>query len=270
MIPTPLVRRARSIARHGAPVLAAVWLAGCASGYRVPGARADLRALGITDQEAAALTDGQVSSKLRRRPTAAFPASIAAVRVQGPGYCSETASSFGSGRFSVVTVRDVETDEQFRKLAGMPMVQSIQSVNRLVLPDRIDTDTDLRAAAAAVQADVVLVYTFDTQFGSESKVAPLGVITLGLFPEVEARVTSTASAAFLDTRTGFVYGLCEATAKTDQLANAWTTKSAIDDARRRAETEAFGTLVDRVRSTWGEIVAQYAAPAAPRQAAGLR
>lgn len=229
---------------------------GCTS-YRTPGRAADFRALGISQAQADQATDAQIAARLNRKPTAGFPTAIAALRVQGENYSSYTATGYGSGNYTVVTVRDVETDDQFARLAKMPMVRGIAPVNRFALPHSINTELDLRTAAANVQADMLLLYTFDTTFGSESHVPPLGVITLGLFPEREARVTSTASAAFIDTRTGYVYGLAEATASTGQLTNAWTDQVAIDQSRRRAESDAFEKLVADIEKTWPQIVQTY-------------
>jgi hypothetical protein len=77
-----------------------------------------------------------------------------------------------------------------------------------------------------------------------------------------ARVVTTASAVLLDTRNGYVYGVAEATAREDKLANAWTSDDAIDSARRSAETAAFDKLVDDFARAWKQVVEQYATPRA--------
>lgn len=234
----------------------------CAS-YAVPGAGADFRALGITGSEVEELTDEAIAERLEVRPLAGFPTSIAVVRVQGPDYSSRTARGRGRGTVTVVTMRDVESEEDFDRLAALPLVRSVAPLNRLVLPDEIADDRDLRAAAAAVRADMLLLYTFDTRVGVETIVPALGVISLGAFPSREARVTSTASAALLDTRNGYVYALAEATAQRSPLTTAWTTASTVDATRRAAESEAFVALVDEVAEAWGRVVVEYASPDAP-------
>lgn len=252
----------------------ACWLAaglgGCAS-YVTPGGRADFRALGITAEEAAAMTDASIAARLARRPAASFPASIAAVRVQAPGYKSFSyEAGEGGGLCHIVTVREVETDEQFERLVKLPMVAGIVPANRLMALSRVTGEKDLRMMAASVQADMVLIYTFDTVFGSETVVPVLGTITLGIFPAKEARVTCTASAALVDTRTGFIYGLAEGTAKTDQLANAWTTKEAVDQSRRRAEARAFENLVGEIETMWKGVVGRYTGGAAAAEEGAVR
>lgn len=236
-------------------------LAGCHTTYKVPGGPANFRALGIDSNTALALTDGAIAAELDKKPLAAFPATIAVVRVQDRDYRSHTHTAYGQGSYTVMTARDVETPEHLQRLEKMPQVRSIAAINRLLLPSKTRDEMDLRQAAASVHADMLLLYTFDTVFGSESKIAPLGVITLGLFPEREARVTSTASAVLLDTRNGYVYGITEGTSQTTQLANAWTDRSAVDQSRRRAESEAFDQLVANVEAMWRRVVETYGMPA---------
>src|SRR2546423_1703511 len=82
-------------------------------------------------------------------------------------------------------------------------VLEVVPINQMVVPMKIESERDLRAAAAGVQADMALLYTFNTQFNTETTIPALGVLTLGLFPNQNARVTSTASAALVDTRSGY-------------------------------------------------------------------
>jgi hypothetical protein len=109
-----------------------------------------------------------------------------------------------------------------------------------------------------MHADVLLIYTLDTTFLVEDKVAPLTVVTLGLSPNQQAKVVCTASALLMDTRNGYLYGLAEATDRQDQLASAWTSGAAVDQARRRTETKAFSKLVAELEKTWAGVVQTYA------------
>ena len=102
---------------------------------------------------------------------------------------------------------------------------------------------------------MLLVYTLDTGFKVENKaVGPLTVISLGVLPTKKARVTTTASAALLDVRTGFIYGLAEATAIEEQRASVWSTADAIDSARKEAESAAFQKLVGEIARFWDDVV----------------
>ncbi|MFN0132792.1 MAG: hypothetical protein ACKVW3_09745 [Phycisphaerales bacterium] len=229
---------------------------GCAS-YVTPGRPADFRALGITPEGVRVATDPSIEAKLARRPTAAFPTAVAAVRVQGQGYRSHRQDGFGEGRFTVLTARDAESDKTMKKLASLPMQRGLAPVNRLIVPAAIQSERDLREVAATLQADILLLYTFDTRFETETAVPIIGPITLGLFPTKVSKCRSTASAAFLDTRTGYIYGLAEATESRSRLSNSWNTTDALDNAREDSERAAFDKLADELIATWNGIVETY-------------
>ncbi len=239
--------------------LACALLGGCAT-YQVPGGPADFNALGITDEQQKGMTEDTITRELAKRPAASFPANIAFVRVQDRGYRSYGTYGHDIGSYSIVGVRETEKDTDLIEFATLPMIGNVIPLNRLVI-GTIESEEDLRKAAARVHADMLLLYTFDTRFGVESTVPALGVITLGLFPNDEARVTSTASAALLDTRTGYIYMLAEATADTRQTANAWTSQDAVEQSRRRAESDAFKQLTDQLKSGWKDVAERFATSA---------
>ncbi len=237
--------------------LCVLCVGGC-SKYVTPGSAASFRAMGITPEEVATGTDFSLREKLDRKPLAGFPCVIALARVQASGYSSYSERAYGCGKFSVVTGRTVETEEHLRMLGGLAKVRGVAMLNRLVLPEKLETEKDLREAAAAVRADMLLVYTFDTVFDTGTTIPALGTITLGLFPNERARVTTTVSSALLDTRNGYVYGLSEASATTSQIANAWTSRAAVEECRTRTEQEAFDALVGKMPGMWAGVVAEYA------------
>ncbi len=230
---------------------------GCAE-YVTPGPGADLERVGLTKTVRQASTDGVIQKAFDKKPLANFPTSIAVVRVQAPGYVSKTVQSYGTGAYSVVTTRDIEKPEQIERLGKLPMVSGIAPINRLLLKPDFQSDVELRQAAAQLQADMLLVYTLDTTFTTEDKAAPLSVISLGLSPNQQVRVTSTASAVLMDTRNGYIYGLAEATDQKDQMTNAWQNDVAIDDTRRATESAAFDKLVGDLETTWKGVVTRYA------------
>src|SRR5262245_14900505 len=85
---------------------------GCAPSYRPPGAAAS----------PSMLAEGDIQERLNRQPAAPFPARLATARIQAPGYRSMGADSYGQGRYSVVTAREVEKDEHFQRVAKLPMI----------------------------------------------------------------------------------------------------------------------------------------------------
>jgi hypothetical protein len=251
-------------------------LTGCAT-YVTPGAGANLRDIGVEapaaavalDEQRARQTDFSVQEKFDRRPLASFPATLAAVRLQGSGYSSYSARGYGGGPFTVVLTRTVETEEHVKSISSLPRVAGVAMLNRLVMPAKLQSEKDLRDAAASVQADMLFVYTFDTVFDTGTTIPALGTITLGLFPNEKANVTTTCSAALIDTRNGYVYALAEATQATSTLANAWTSREAMDNARTSTEQAAFGRLIAQMPGLWANVLSRYdrggaATPAALR------
>ena len=231
---------------------------GCAAHYTTPGRGARLEAFASAGAVAPDRGDASIESAMATRPLAKFPTGVAVARVQAPGYRSATAQGWGGGRYSIVTTRDVESPADLARLERLPMVSGIGPVNRLLLPATLESDLELRQAAGRMHADMLLVYTLDTRFVVEDKAAPLTVVTLGLSPNQQARAVCTASALLLDTRNGYLYGVAEATDRTDQLASAWTSRNAVDESRRRTESRAFGKLVAELEKTWEGVVRSYA------------
>ena len=260
------IRRGVVIALFGAAML----VEGC-SEYVTPGRGADLRVVGVTPEMVASGTDVSIELQLKKKPLAALPTGIAVARLQAPGYQSETARGYGSGRYSVVTTRDVEPEDAVERLNKLPQVSGVAPISRLLLPTQLDSDRELRNAAAQLHADMLLVYTLDTTFEKNDLAEPLTFITLGISPNQKATVVTTASAALLDTRNGYIYGVCEATSKTTRMMGAWGSGAAVDETRRETEKAAFVKLVGEAEKMWTGVVKQFGvavpvAPATPRSA----
>jgi hypothetical protein len=83
------------------------------------------------------------------------------------------------------------------------------------------------------------------------------VISLGTIHDHDASITATASALFIDVRSGFIYGVAESTARKTGLTNIWNSGSMIDRKRIEAESEAVTGLVDQAARTWSGIAAHY-------------
>lgn len=192
------------------------------------------------------------------KPAAAFPASIAAVRVQAPNYQSYhtqlEGGVYGRGRYSIVNVKEVEEDLDLERIARLPQVGGLISISTLLLPARLESDRELREAAARLKADMVLLYTFDTSFHDNDASVALNVITLGLSPTRRVFVRVAASALLIDTRTGFIYAALEANEKRNVTTNAWESRETADRARRDAEKAAFKALVSEFEKNWPQIV----------------
>lgn len=235
---------------------------GCAT-YTTPGRGADMAQF-----KPATPNEEEIAAIFERRSVATFPANVAVVRVQEPGYGSYSIHNVvGDGDYSIVTVRDIETEEDFERLAKLPMVAGIAPFNRLLVSGKLEGAESLRRVAAELHADLVLVYTIDTVFRENDHGGPVTLVSLGLLPTVIASVDSTASAILLDTRTGYLYGVAEASHSASGRTNAWWSQATIDVYRRETERQSFEKLLGEFERTWSNVVAQYARPATAAQAA---
>ncbi len=242
--------------------IAGVVFSGGCSSYTVPGKAAKMSL--FTEEQGIVMSPGEPKVEkpgdieiVDRKPTATFPANVVMVRVQEPGYKSQTASGFGTGKFSVVTVRDIEKEEDFERLSKLADLAQISPMNRLLLPGYFQSDRELRTAAARLQADMVLIYTVDTTFLNTDTSTPVSVITLGLGPTINVRVITTVSALVMDTRTGYIYGTEEETAREQATASVLTSKNACDKLRLKTERKAFEQFVNQFETLWPNIVRQY-------------
>jgi hypothetical protein len=146
-------------------------LGGCVE-YATPGRAADLRAVGVSQAMVAGGTESAIQQQLGKRPLAALPTGIAVVRIQAPSYRSATAQGWGNGRYSIVATRDVEPETAAQRLARLPMVRGVAPINRLLLPEQLQSDVELRHAAAQLHAEMLLIYTLDTTFQKNDLAAP--------------------------------------------------------------------------------------------------
>lgn len=226
-------------------------LIGCAS-YIAPGAKADLQVF----------APESIQEGFAAKATAPFPATIALVRVQSPVYTNyrlqQAGGTYGSGRYSVITTREVEQEDDLERVTSLPQVAGVTSINRMLLPSNLESDKELREAAARLQADLLFVYTFETAFFDSDLAKPLTVITLGLSPTRKVHVTTTVSALLIDTRTGYVYSTYETTKQAETLSTSWGTSDAADEARLQNERQAFEQLVGEFSDTWPKLLERHA------------
>ena len=236
-------------------LIAALFLAlsGCAT-YTTPGGPISM----------AGIDDATIEEAYLRQPASGFPANIAMIRVQDAGYRSRTAYGHRVGAWSVVTTRDIESEDAVERIAALPLIDGVAPVGRLLLPQDARGLKDLRRSAAQLRADMLLVYSVDTQYIVEGQTfGPFTTISLGMLPNRTAHVTSTVSGLLIDVRTGFIYGSSESTATERQRSGAWTTAAAADEARIRSESQAFEDFVDEFATLWSGVARTHASrPAA--------
>lgn len=231
------------------PLLAAVLvLSGCAS-YIPPGPKADLALFAGSD----------IEQGFAARPAATFPATLAVVRAQGPRYTNfylnqHGGGGTGGGNYTVITVREVEEQAQLDRIAALDQVAGVTGINRLLLPAKLEGDRELRAAAARLQADLLLLYTFETTFHDQDAAKPLSVVTLGLSPTRKITAITTVSSLLIDTRSGYIHATLEVTENAKKLSTSWGSADSADAARRETERAAFAKLVGEFIATWPRVV----------------
>lgn len=225
-----------------------IFLNACASNYVTPGGNVNL----------SNVKDIDVKQIYGLKPTANFPAHIAFIRIQQSGYSSYSDQGYGSGSFSVITNRLVESEKDIERIKKLNGVAGIAPLSKIVIPENIRGLRDIRLAAAQLHADILLVYTFDTTFKvGPKKFNAMDIISLGFLENKEVKVTSTASAAFYDAKTGYLYGLAEATEDKSQMSDLWDSSSIVDKLRKETESIAFTSLIPEIEATWNAIIIQY-------------
>jgi len=122
---------------------------------------------------------------------------------------------------------------------------------------RITADLRLREAAAKLHADAVLFIAVETQATDGKIIAPLADLSLGLLPNKRYELISTAFAALVDTRTGYVYGTDEKSTAHSGLTMAWGSDDVIRNARSKAERAAVEKLFADFPAFWRGIVATH-------------
>jgi len=225
----------------------ALTMAGCST-YIPPGAKADLQSF----------APPSIQEGFAVKPTNPFPASIATVRIQESGYTNynlrRSGGQVGTGRYTVIMTREVEDQTQFDRIVTLPQVAGLVSLNRMLVPEKLENDRQIREAASRLQADLVFVYTFNTAFFDTDAAKPLTVITLGLSPTRKIIAVTTVSALLMDTRTGYIYAAYETTERAETVASSWSSGDSADEVRRKTEKKAFGKLIDELATSWPNLL----------------
>ncbi len=232
-------------------------LVGCQA-YHAPGGPANLRAMGF------AQPDGSISGPLVPQQRATVSTLLGIARVQAPEFATFTGGSTTKGPISIVTQIDSEDPADIAKLGKMYAIRGTLGLNKLVLPDSVSTEAELRKAAAETGADVLLVYTLDTQFFVPNRVEYGEQVKLALVTDPAANVQTVASGVIVDVRSGRIMGQAQGNAKAFVNAGSADGGSVIDRSRRNAERAAFKAMTDEVAERWTLIIERATpAPGAP-------
>lgn len=223
--------RAPSTIRTLSAVLCLSLLSACAA-YQAPGRAVELERLFSGEPETP--PDG---ARIKQ------PAVIAYVRVQEPQYESMTirdgSGRHGTGLYSVLAGGELQESSHLGRLSGSSGIAAVTELPASELPRGLSGAAELLGAARRKGADLLLVYTVNTNFYEVESGEQLLVITPGMEPHHTIRISSKITAELRDVTSGARRGTLQATSELLQRGLAWQTASAIDSARLENERDAL-------------------------------
>jgi hypothetical protein len=221
-----------------AVAVATLILSGCSSYVNSPAVSRALK------ERREAFSDPLISRAFNAKPAIHFPATIA------------------------VAANSSDTRDHIRAISAHGTIDTWSSLPQLarvailspVLTDERRSDTDpkadlrIREAAAKLHADAVLILSTETQATDGNFIAPLTTLSLGLLPNKRYELISTALAALVDTRTGYIYGTIEKSRSRSGLTMTWGSDDVIRRVRAKVEREAMEKLFADFPAFWRGVV----------------
>jgi hypothetical protein len=217
-------------------LVATVFATGCQSYVNSP-AVAEARAA-----KREAFSDPLLARAFHARPAMRFPATIA------------------------LATDNLATREQIRALSArgaldrvksLPAIANVATLSPLLAAKSTKPDLVAREAAARLHADAVLLVSTETQATDGKILAPLTAFTLGMLPNKHYEIVSTAMAALVDTRTGYVYGIIEESRARSGLTMAWGSDDVMTRTRSAAERDALTKLFSEFPAFWNGVVQKH-------------
>jgi len=189
----------------------------------------------------------EVPSSRNLKPAAKFPARIAMVKVE-TGY---------SGNMSLSRNQHVERAEYAKTLGSLPGIAGMVNMNNTMVRSNRVSYASLRKEARNLGADLVAIYKFNTSTHTNNVSTLLSVATLGAAPTNGHRSVSAVSLLIMDARTGYVYGVEQASAEKRALSTSWGNDGASDHAEFRAEQVAMDEIMKKVPGFWKMLYAKH-------------
>ena len=197
-------------------------------------------------EKRAAFSDPLIARAYNAKPAIHFPATIA-VATNSPDTREH--------------VRAISAHGTLDTWSALPQLARIVTISPVLIECRTDNDPKadlrIREAAAKLHADAVLILATETQATDGKIVAPLADLSLGLLPNKRYELISTALAALVDTRTGYIYGTIEKSRARSGITMAWGGDDVIRRARAKVEREAMEKLFADFPAFWRGVVATH-------------
>lgn len=222
-------------------IAAALLCSGCSSYVNSPAvARA-------REAKRAEFSDPLIARAANAKPAMRFPATIA------------IATSDHSVREHL---RALDAHGKLDSLSSLPQLARTVVISPTIVGEtdhehRITANLRLREAAAKLHADALLILANESQLTDGRIIAPLTELSLGLLPNKRYELISTALAALVDTRTGYVYGTDEKSRARSGITMSWGGGDVIRGARSKVERETMEKLFADFPSFWRGVVAAH-------------
>ncbi len=229
-------------------ITTALTISGCATSYvNTPTARIAL------DKQREIFSNQLIAHAYNAKPAIHFPATIGVAP---------------SGSEAQQQLRMLDADGKLDALKSLPQVGGIVNVSSLLKADGggddhgerksggvwNKSDLILREAAAKLHADAVLLIAIETHATDGEIFSPLTTLSLGLLPNSRYTILSTALAALVDTRTGYVYATIERSAAKSGVAITWGSDGVISRVRERTERAAMEKMIAEFPAAWRGVV----------------
>ena len=219
-------------------VLAAIFTAGCTSYVNSPAVARSLK------EKRAAFSEPLIERAFHAKPAIHFPATVA------------LASSCTSTRDHL---RAISANGSLDPWNFLPQLARTAIISPVLTGEGSSDagakgDLRIREAAAKLHADAVLILAMETQATDGRIIAPLTELSLGLLPNKRYELISTALAALVDTRTGYIYGTIEKSRARSGITMAWGGDDVIRRARSKVEREAMEKLFADFPAFWRGVV----------------
>jgi hypothetical protein len=225
-------------------------LAGCSNSYVNSPAATAHRAKAEAD-----FSHPLIARAYNAKPTMRFPATIGLAPMD---------------RDAQAPLRALDANGKLDAFKALPQIRNVVNVSSILIADGgglcgpdgrpipmwNKSDFVLREAAARLHCDAVLLLKIDTSVTDGKVFAPLSLVTLGLFPNDRTEVISTALAALVDTRTGYVYATAERSAGKTCHAISWDDDTR-DRTMRLANQKAMEKLFADFPALWSGVVAKH-------------
>ncbi|QOJ14678.1 MAG: hypothetical protein HRU75_08505 [Planctomycetia bacterium] len=225
---------------------------------------------GVMSDELHALTDQKIATYLENDVRPRFPTVLALARAEEPDSSSTQYRYSRHGEPTLIPLSEAESEAWRSALLGpwsdahsQTLIEQLHVLNPLLASGQL-TLKHLRDSAAMVHAPLLLVYRRDeaSSRGYNDAAAAYWTI-IGLFVVTGNTVghATNYSALLIDTRTGAVLAIFEASELREERTFIGTTDIAADRLRREAREAAHAKLIRRTRDAIGELALTRGVPA---------